>query len=249
MSSRFSNKTALVTGAGSGIGQIIAQQLAAEGAQVIIFDLEETGLQETAALHPNISYHVADITDSTALKSIINDIQQRFGKLDILVNNAGVAPVAALADVNIDEIDSVFAINVRGVIVLTQLALPLLKIAQGNIVNITSSAATDPLANMSVYSASKAALHALTVSWAKDLAKDNIRVNSVAPGPIWTAIYEKTALDNAGIQAHIQRVTELTPLHRFGKPIDVAKVVSFLASDEANFVTGGNYSVDGGIGI
>ncbi|WP_197903524.1 SDR family NAD(P)-dependent oxidoreductase [Eikenella glucosivorans] len=247
--SQLQNQTALVTGAGSGIGQDIAVKLAQMGANVVITGRKEAPLKETAALHGNISYIVADAGKTEDVSRVLAEIQQKFNRLDIIVNNAGMAPVTPIAEQTLAEFDAVFNINVRAVVDLTTQALPLLKASRGSIVNIGSAVANQPLPNMSVYSASKAALKTLTFVWAKELAKDGIRVNNIAVGPIETPIYEKTELSAEEAQAHKDRVTSLVPLGRFGLPKDISAIVALLVSDEGSFITGADIAVDGGFGI
>lgn len=245
----LNNQTALVTGAGSGIGQDIAVKLAQMGANVVITGRKEAPLKETAALHGNISYIVADAGKTEDVSRILAEIKQKFNRLDIIVNNAGMAPVTPIAEQTLDEFDTVFNINVRAVVDLTTQALPLLKESKGSIVNIGSAVANQPLPNMSVYSASKAALKTLTFVWAKELAKDGIRVNNIAVGPIETPIYDKTELSAEEAQAHKDRVTSLVPLGRFGQPKDISAIVALLVSEEGSFITGADIAVDGGFGI
>lgn len=245
----LNNQTALVTGAGSGIGQDIAVKLAQMGANVVITGRKEAPLKETAALHGNISYIVADVGKTEDVSRVLVEIKQKFNRLDIMVNNAGMAPVTPIAKQTLAEFDTVFNINVRAVVDLTTQALPLLKESKGSIVNIGSAVANQPLPNMSVYSASKAALKTLTFVWAKELAKDGIRVNNIAVGPIETPIYEKTELSAEEAQAHKDRVTSLVPLGRFGQPKDISAIVALLVSDEGSFITGADIAVDGGFGI
>lgn len=245
----LNNQIALITGAGSGIGQDIAFKLAQMGANVVITGRKESPLKETAALHGNISYIVADAGKTEDVSRILAEIKQKFNRLDIIVNNAGMAPVTPIAEQTLAEFDTVFNINVRAVVDLTTQALPLLKESKGSIVNIGSAVANQPLPNMSVYSASKAALKTLTFVWAKELAKDGIRVNNIAVGPIETPIYDKTEFSAEEAQAHKDRVTSLVPLGRFGLPKDISAIVALLVSEEGSFITGADIAVDGGFGI
>ena len=247
MTIHMDGKVALVTGAGSGIGQVIATYLAKAGAKVMTVERTETTLKETAVLHENITYLVADISRSEQIANIVSVIRERYGRLDVLVNNAGVAPVTPLGEISLQEYDTTFTTNVRAVIDLTQQALPLLKASKGNVVNISSTAAEKPIPNMSVYSASKAAMSALTKSWAKELAKDGIRFNNVIVGPIETPIYDKTALSDEGAQKHREFVLGTIPMGHYGEPDDVAAAVLFLASKEAKFITGADFAMDGGV--
>lgn len=247
--SRFSGKTALVTGGGAGIGLSIALTLAREGADVIVTGRSESGLAGAASAHNKITTIVADVGKSHDVARIMECISKDFGRLDILINNAGMAPVTMLADQTLTEFDEVFNINVRAVVDLSARALPFLKTSKGGIINISSAGASRPLPGMSVYCASKAALRTLTLAWAIELAKDDVRVNSVAVGPVETPIYEKTKLSGDAAQAHRDSVTQLVPLGRFGLPQDIASAVAYLASDDACFITGADIAVDGGFSI
>lgn len=246
MNNRFADKVALVSGGSTGIGRAIAIRLATEGARVVITGRNEDTLREAAGQHPNISYVLADVGRSEDVTSTLATVQARRGRLDILVNNAGAAPVAPLREVEMSQYDSTFLVNVRGLVDTTRQALPLLLASRGTIINISSSVALRPLANMSIYSASKAAVSALTKSWGKELASEGVRVNSIIVGPIETPIYQKAQLSEEAKRAHIEAVTRMVPMGRFGQPEDVAALVAFLASSEAGFITASEYAVDGG---
>ncbi len=243
------NKVALVTGAATGIGQSIAVSLARQGARVFITGRSEKSLNEAAAQHEGITALVADVGRTEDVTRVLDAIRERTGQLDIVVNNAGMAPVTPLAQQTLAEFDRVININLRAVVDIGVQALPLLQASKGSIINISSAVANNPLPGMSVYSASKAALKTLSIVWAKELAKDGIRVNSIAVGPIETPIYEKTDLSPEEAQKHKDRVTALVPLGRFGQPQDIASLVTFLASDDASFITGADIAVDGGFSV
>lgn len=246
---RFSGKIAVVTGGGAGIGLSIALNLAREGADVIVTGRSVSSLENAASAHKKITIIAADVGKSADVIRIITYIKKEFGRLDILVNNAGMAPVTMLAEQTLTEFDEVFNVNVRAVVDLSSHALPLLQANKGCIINISSAVASRPIPGMSIYCASKAALRTLTFVWAKELAKDGIRVNSVAVGPIETSIYEKTSLSADAMQAHKDGVTQQVPLGRFGTPQDIASMVTYLASDDASFITGSDIAVDGGLSI
>ena len=243
------NKVALVTGAATGIGQSIAVSLARQGARVFITGRSEKSLNEAAAQHEGITALVADVGRTEDVTRVLDAIRERTGQLDIVVNNAGMAPITPLAQQTLAEFDRVININLRAVVDIGVQALPLLQASKGSIINISSAVANNPLPGMSVYSASKAALKTLSIVWAKELAKDGIRVNSIAVGPIETPIYEKIDLSPEEAQKHKDRVTALVPLGRFGQPQDIASLVTFLASDDASFITGADIAVDGGFSV
>lgn len=248
MTNAFQDKVVLVTGGSTGIGAAIALQLANAGAKVLVTGRSEATLKSSAARHPNLAYVVADIAKADDAARSIDEVKKRWGRLDVLVNNAGISELAPLGDAALDHVRRLFDINVLGLIETTRLALPLLEKSKGNIVNIASTVADHPFANMSAYSATKAAVVALTKAWAKELAPKGVRVNAVSPGPIETPIFspEKLKISQEQIDAFGASVAQLVPLARFGKAEEVAEVVGFLSSSAASYVTGAQYSVGGG---
>jgi len=244
---KLAGKTALVTGGGSGIGREIANRLAHDGAQVIIIGRNEKPLQETAGLHENITYLLADVVKSQDLARVMAHIEARFNKLDVLVNNAGVAPNTPFETLTMDQYDAIFNVNVRGLIDATRLALPLLKQSKGVVINISSGVAHRPTPFIAVYSASKAAVSALTKALAKEFASVGVRVNAVSAGATETPLYDKNGLQSEEEkQAFKDIVTQSIPLGRFAKPAEIAAAVSFLASDDASYATGSDVVIDGG---
>lgn len=248
MNDRFINKTALVTGAGTGIGRAVAQRFAQEGAKVLILGRTEATLKVTAATNENIRYMVADIEKDEDLARVVDTLNTQFGKLDVLVNNAGWAPVTPFSEVKMEEYDKVFSINVRALVNMTLHVLPMLKQSKGSIINMSSAICKNHLQNMSMYAGTKAAVEIFTQIWAKELAKDGVRVNAIGVGSIETPIYGKTELSDQGMKEHIANITKAIPQGRFGKPEDIAAVAAFLASEEAGFITGSIYGIDGGLG-
>lgn len=163
----LNNKVALVTGAGTGIGRAIARRLADEGANVLIVGRTEATLAETASHSDKITFLAADLESEAGIQAVVQTVGERYGRLDILVNNAGWAPVTPFAEMKIEEYDKVFAINVRTVVMLTHACLPMIKAAKGNILNITTTMTTNPIATMANYAASKSAVYTMTRAWAK----------------------------------------------------------------------------------
>lgn len=244
----FEDKIALVTGGSTGIGAAAALELAKHGAKVLITGRHEATLKESAARHPNLSYLVADIGKEPG--RAIEEIKKLHrGRLDVLVNNAGIAEMTPLADATLEHVRRTFDTNVFGLVEITRFALPLLRQTKGNIVNVASVVADEPFPNMSIYSASKAAVLALTRAWAQELGADGVRVNAVSPGPIDTPIFDpsKTGLSAKQLEELGASILQRVPLARFGKAEEVARVIAFLASDRAAFVTGAQWTIGGGI--
>lgn len=245
----FEGQVVLVTGGSTGIGAAVALQLAQAGAKVVITGRKEATLRASAARHPGISYVVADIAKPEEVARSLEEVRARFDRLDALVNNAGILEIVPLADATPAHVRRTLDINLVGLIETTRAALPLLRKSKGAIINLTTVIADQPFANMSVYCASKAAVLALTRSWAQELAPEGIRVNAVSPGPIETSMFssEKLGIGASALEQLAGAVLGQVPLKRFGKPEEVAQVISFLASDAASYVTGAQYSVGGGI--
>jgi 3(or 17)beta-hydroxysteroid dehydrogenase len=253
---RLAKKVALVTGGASGLGKAIAERLAAEGARVVISDVDRVAGAATAA-SASLIFLEQDVCDEQRWIQVVDEIKQRFGRLDILVNNAGIlGPMNAISPVDtpLDVWRRIFAINVEGVFLGCRTAIPAMAAAGGgSIVNISSIAGLRATPYATAYGASKAAVRQLTKSVAQHCAekKLNIRCNSVHPGDVRTPLWDKGAEELAQIrQVPVEEIIEDgrtdSPMGEFTLPGDIAAAVAFLASDEARHITGTKLIVDGG---
>ena len=243
---KLDGKVSIVTGGGSGIGRGIAILFAKEGSDVVIIGRTEESLKETCKSNPEkITYIVGDITKEESIKNLIEYVTKKFGKLDILVNNAGLCIGENLVNLKISSYDKTFDLNVRALVNMTINCLPLIIKSKGNILNISSISSQINPPKMSMYAGTKGAIDSFTKCWAKELAKDNVRVNAIAPGAIETEIWYKANLPKDFIDKYKERVKKSIPSERFGTSGEVAKVALFLVSDDASYVNGSIYNVDG----
>jgi NAD(P)-dependent dehydrogenase (short-subunit alcohol dehydrogenase family) len=252
MSGRVNGKVALVTGAGSGIGQAVCERLASEGATVIVTSRTKAHAEATARRVTDGgskvgATYVLDVGDRAAVDQVLKDAGKRFGRIDILCNNAGVdlPNGPALQDVRDDEWDLVFRVNVSGMFWVCRAALPFMPDG-ASIVNVGSMNSFVAWPNDTPYTASKGAVLQFTKGLAVDLAPRRIRVNCVCPGIIDTPLTRSFIEDAADPQAVIDEYNAVAPLGRMGTADEVASCIVFLASDDASFVTGAALLVDGG---
>ncbi|WP_033339605.1 SDR family NAD(P)-dependent oxidoreductase [Catenuloplanes japonicus] len=236
----FSGKTALVTGSGAigGLGHAIAKMFAARGASVIVTGVDAArGAEVVADIGGDARFARVDLSSLDEVRRLADDV----GTVDVLVNNAVAYTMAPTVGQDLDEYDGAFAVNVRAPFVLTAALAP--KMAAnggGSIVNISSTAAGKAEPGMTVYSATKAAIEALTRAWAAEFVEGNVRVNAVRPGPMHTSkLVGALGPDLGGLP-------QLVPMRRSADPSEVAEVVAFVASDRASFMTGATISSDGG---
>ncbi len=243
---RLDGKIALVTGANSGIGFATAKRFVAEGAYVYITGRRDAELaRAAAAIARNVTAVPGDVSKPADLDRLFAQIQRDKGRLDIVFANAGVAKFAPLGTITEEFYDSIFDVNVKGLLFTVQKALPLMPEGGSIIVNASVVASKGLPAN-SVYSATKAAVRSFARTWTTDLKSRRIRVNAVSPGTIDTpGLNDLLASSDVGEQRR-KAITSAVPLGRFGTPDEIATAVVFLASDDASYVTGAELFVDGG---
>ena len=247
---RFTGKVALVTGAGRGIGSAIAIRLASEGANIVVNDLNSSDdsaetIKQIEATGAKAHFIATDISKVEAVKNMMEEAVATFGQVDILVNNAGIEIRAPFWEVAEAQYDIVMAVNLKGAFFCTQAFVQHLRATSrpGVIVNNSSVHEELPFPNFTAYCMSKGGMQMMMRNLAVELAPLNIRINNVAPGAIITPI-NATLLSKPELLGPLQANISM---HRLGTPEDVASVVAFLASDEARYVTGSTYYVDGGL--
>jgi glucose 1-dehydrogenase len=250
MANRLAGKVAVVTGSGSGIGKAIAIRLAGEGASIVVdyrknLDQAQDTKTRAEATGAKVILVPADVSVLADTQNLIDQAYAQLGRCDILVNNAGVEKEAPFWDVTEKDYDSVLNINLKGAFFLTQAFVKKLRdIKQpGRVINISSVHEDLVFPHFSTYCASKGALRMLMRDLAVELGPLNITVNNIAPGAIATPINASLLQDKPKLDALLRNI----PLGRLGTPDDVASVAAFLASDEAAYVTGSTYFVDGGL--
>jgi NAD(P)-dependent dehydrogenase (short-subunit alcohol dehydrogenase family) len=245
---RHSGKVALITGGGSGIGLATARLLVREGAHVIITGRRQEVLDEAVSIigSDRISAIRGDVGNPSELDRVFATIAKDAGALDIVFANAGSGTLRPLGEITEEQFDRTFGTNVKGLVFTVQSALPLLRPGASIVLN-ASTTSIKGTAGFSIYSASKAAVRNLARSWVVDLRGRGIRVNVVSPGVVPTAGYDGLGLTAEEIQGFIDIQVNTIPLGRVGTPDEIAKVVSFLASDDSSFINGVELFVDGGM--
>ncbi len=249
ITNKLTDKVAVVTGASKGIGAAIAVSLAAEGAAVVVnYASSKTGADKVVAAITGAGGKAiavqADVSRSADIGKLFSETKKAFGHVDVLVNNAGVYEFGPLQNITEEHFHKQFNLNVLGLLLTTQEAVNHFPATGGSIVNISSVVGPHPLPNASVYSATKAAVDAITKSLAKELGPKKIRVNSLNPGMIDTEGAQSAGFIGSDFHKQIEAQT---PLGRIGNPNDTAKVAVFLASDDSGWVTGETLLVSGGM--
>lgn len=247
-------KVALITGAGSGMGRATARLFATEGARVMVADIDGANAEETvrriaqASGAERAAAVVGDVSQRADAKRYVDETVERFGRLDVLVNCAGLEGFNTWLNTSDGDWERMFAVNARGPYLLVQAAVPRVAEAGGGaIVNIASAAALRGNVGLAAYSAAKAALISLTRNLAIEVAPLGIRVNAIAPGLIDTRMARVWIDRIGGMDAVMERIGHNMPIHRAGRPEEIASAVAFLASSASSYITGVVLPVDGGM--
>jgi len=253
---RLVNKVAAITGAGSGIGKASAVKFAAEGATVILLEVNEDSGKEVETLIKEAGGQAEsvalDISDWDQVSAVFADIEKKYGGLDILYNNASVfwgTKDAAIADLDIDVMEKILRVNLFGTMYCCKAAIPLLRQkGGGSIINTSSSCGVIGIPNCDAYSASKGGTISLTRAMAVEYGPDGIRTNCIAPAAIHTPMIYESDLNKSSFDEN-EFLTNKTPLRRWGYPDDVANIALFLASDEGSYINGAVIMADAGITV
>ncbi len=251
----LADKTAVITGGSEGIGFGIAKAFAKEGADVLLVGRSRGKLDQAqkSLLHFNVKVECVswDLTESSSISDLASEIEKRFPDINILVNNAGIAGFTPFSNVGMQELDLHINLNIKAPYLLTQGLLSTLHKNNGSVINISSyfSHRMLPGRPSTAYSLTKGAIESFTKSLAFEMGKKNIRVNAIAPGTIDTPLVKSNIdkLDEKGKQKFREMIKNIYPLGRIGKPEDLAGIAVFLASDQASWVTGAVFNIDGGL--
>ncbi|TYA84350.1 SDR family NAD(P)-dependent oxidoreductase [Seonamhaeicola marinus] len=242
------NKVAIVTGGGSGIGKAISLTFAQQGAKVHILDFNLEAAQETVSeIGIDAEAHECDVANQQMVNNIVQNITKK-EKIDILINNAGIAHVGNVESVKEVDLDRLYKVNIKGIYNCIKATIPSLKNGGGVILNLGSIGSTVGLDNRFAYSMSKGAVLTMTYSVAKDYINDGIRCNCIAPGRVHTPFVDGFISKNfpGKEKENFERLSKTQPIGRMGTTQEIADLVLFLCSDEAGFITGSNYPIDGG---
>jgi 2-keto-3-deoxy-L-fuconate dehydrogenase len=249
---RLDNKTAVITGGGSGIGKAITTVFAKQGASVYVLDMDEKGalatVEEIRGSGGTAFFLKCNIASQQEVKSVISGIADQHGAIEILVNNAGVAHVGQADNTSEDDFDRVVAVNIKGIYNCLHEVIPHMKTKGGVILNMASIAAMVGIPDRFVYSATKGAVAAMTLSVAKDYIQQNIRCNAISPARVHTPFVDGFLAKNyAGKEAEMfEKLSKTQPIGRMARPEEIANLALYLCSDEASFITGCDYPIDGG---
>ena len=249
---RLDNKVVVITGGGSGIGKAISTTFAKQGAIVYILEMDEKNaastVEEITTEGGKGSFFKCNIANQQEVKTVIAQIAQKHETIDVLVNNAGIAHIGQADTTAEEDFDRIVAVNIKGVYNCLHEAIPFMKLKGGSILNMASVAALVGIADRFVYSAAKGAVAAMTLSVAKDYIVDNIRCNCISPARVHTPFVDGYLAKNyPGREAEMfEKLSKTQPIGRMAKPVEIAHLALYLCSDEASFITGCDYPIDGG---
>ncbi|MDN4525831.1 SDR family NAD(P)-dependent oxidoreductase [Fictibacillus fluitans] len=249
------DKVVLITGAAGGIGRAAASRFAAEGAKLVLVDFDADGLKKTVSdLHlqeDSCLTVTADVSKEDDVKNYVTAAKERYSRIDVFFNNAGIeGPFSMIKDTSAEDFDKVQQVNVRGVFLGLKYVIPVMEAQQsGSIINTSSVAGLSGSPGMSPYVTSKHAVIGLTKTAALEVAEAGIRVNSIHPSPINTRMMRSIEANAAPGQAEAARegFAQGIPMKRYGEPEEIAELVLFLGSDRSKFISGSQYSIDGGM--
>lgn len=246
----MNEKIVIVTGASSGIGRATALEFARNGSKVVAVGRNEAELSTlrdaSRDLEGAIRTHLADVTEYSQLDRLLSETIEHYGRLDVLVNAAGILKGGNIENTTLDDWDKMMNINVRSVFYLTQKCVPHLEKTKGSVVNVSSVTGLRSFPNVLAYCVSKAAVDQFTRCSALELAPKGIRVNAVNPGVVVTNLHKRGGMNEEDYSKFLAHSKNTHPLGRPGEPEEVANMIYFLASDQARWITGATYSVDGG---
>ena len=245
---KLEGKIAVISGGNSGIGLATAKRFVSEGAYVFITGRRQKELDVALSeIGKNVVGIQGDVSNLEDLDRLYNTVKDQKGHLDILFANAGIAQFAPLGGISEEHYDNIFRINVKGVLFTVQKALPLFQDGGGSIILNASVGSSKGVQESSVYSATKAAVRSFARTWTVDLRHRKIRVNAISPGPIDTPIFSNLLQNEEQSEQFKKNIVNTVPMGRMGSPDEIAKVVSFLASDDSSYITGIELFVDGGL--
>jgi NAD(P)-dependent dehydrogenase (short-subunit alcohol dehydrogenase family) len=248
MGNKLEGKIAVITGGNSGIGLATAKRFVSEGAYVFITGRRQNELDAALSeIGKNVIGIQGNVSNLADLDRLYNTVKDQKGHLDILFANAGIAQFAPLGEISEEHFDNIFGINVKGLLFTVQKALPLFQEDGGSIILNASIGSSKGFEETSVYSATKAAVRSFARTWTADLRHRKIRVNAISPGPIDTPIFNNLLQNEEQSEQFKKNIVNTVPMGRMGSPDEVAKAVSFLASDDSSYITGIELFVDGGL--